>query len=206
LLGPLRPLFGFGARERTENANIYFDVLTSDQMPFVPDKHAVADLQIEFDPSTWAVTDFDFDAAVTSGDGIGNGYVSYGNPITWAHEIPNDMHVNRAFLFVLTADDQFRDGTEQVMIELDEQLIIEAARPGGAIFGALLGSGFDPDLLSDFVVNVVAGVEDTNQDYIVRAAALVVDYSAAAPIPEPSSALLFMGGALLVGGAVRRKI
>jgi hypothetical protein len=146
------------------------------------------------------------------------GYVGDGATLEYSHAFEYDSSaitlnsIDSSMLFIVVADDQWRDESETASIDLNG---VDWAS-GNARLNIFWGNVTAELVLNDGVVNV--SVTSTGGDFRVVASLLRTAYSyelggfetsdaggaGASPTPEPSAALVFAIGALVMQRKLRR--
>lgn len=139
------------------------------------------------------------------------GHVGVGDPAVFTHHFEPSTDVSsieKAWLVVGVTDDQFLDRGEEAVIELDG----DVWKSGGFFLGRLfLGDITANALIAGWGDSFSVTVASSRGDFIVWGSALKVAYEPgqggepSGAVPEPSAALVFGLGALLVGRRAARR-
>lgn len=186
--------------------HVFGEVLTSTALSG-PASNVRAQLDLNLDMTA---NDILAGGSITQGDGIGSGFVSGSQSVTFTHRFRPAAVVSSilsASLFVTTADDSWFDGHESVAISLDQQFWASGGATLRVFGGRVSASLFQSD------GEAIVSVRSTRGDVNVVASLFKVVYDAGAPgggggtsaVPEPGAMALFCAGLGVVGIVKRRR-
>lgn len=176
----------------------YAEIWTSQHTPFLRDKHAVVDVDVDFDPF-----DISLYHDVTS-PGLGSGIVDGDTTLTFDFSLPKGT-VEGAWLYVAAGDDYrpWSDGSEVAWLKVKNA---SSNHDYSSEVNALSFLGGDVlDLLGNGTNGLLAELGAKRGDFKLYAAALKVKYRDVPAVPEPTAVGLFAIGVLTVATALRRR-